>query len=207
MEPYPKTASLKDGTEVCLRPMLDSDLERSHAFFLNLPESDRQYLRYDVTDREILTLRMEHSDAEERWRIVAELNDKIIADALLIQPRHGWKRHTGEIRCIIAHDYQSRGLGWLMLNEIFQEATRRGVEKLWGAVTTELPHVIKMMERLGFTAELTLPNEQRSLHGDLQDHHVMVASIANAWERMEDLIQGMDGVGREQHPRKKRSRS
>jgi len=94
----------------------------------------------------------------------------------------------------------------MMLNELFQESTRRGVEKLWGAVTAEQTHIKKMIERLGFTVELTRPNEQRSLHGDLLDQFVMVANIAKAWERMEDLMQGMDGVGREHHPRKNRSR-
>ena len=68
---------------------------------------------------------MEHTDAEERYRIVAELDGRIIGDAVLIQPKYGWTQHTGEIRCIVAHEFQGFGLGWLMINEMFQEATRR----------------------------------------------------------------------------------
>lgn len=207
MGPYPKTARLKDGTEIILRPMQDDDLDASHRFFLGLPEEDRAYLRYDVTDREILRLRMEPSDAEERWRIVALDDEKIIGDALLIRPQHGWMMHTGELRCIIAHEYQGKGLGRMMLAELLQEATRRGVEKLIGSITAEQVSARKITERLGFREELVRPAHQRSLDGELQDVILMTVSLREAWSRMEDLMQGMDGVGRESHPRKKRSRS
>jgi hypothetical protein len=70
MGPYPKTVRLKDGSAVVVRPMQADDLDRSHRFFLALPEEDRLHLRADVTDREILKIRMENSDATLRWRLV-----------------------------------------------------------------------------------------------------------------------------------------
>jgi acetyltransferase len=207
MEPELKTACLKDGTEVVLRPMVENDLEKSLSFFQNLPESDRQYLRYDVTDFETLKKRIEDTDAEERYRIVVELGGIIIGDGVLIQPRHGWKRHTGEVRCIVAHKYQGLGLGWLMINDLFQAATNRGVEIIIGQIPVEQTHISSMMERLGFTPQCVRPNQQRTLHGDLSDVVIVTANIASAWRRMEDLMAGMDGLGRERHPRKKRSQS
>ena len=187
--------------------MQDDDLDASHRFFLNLPEEDRAYLRVDVTDREILKIRMEHSDAEERWRIVALHGDEIIGDAVLIQPQYGWKRHTGAVRCIIAHSFQGKGLGKLMLAELLQEATRRGVEKLIGTVTAEQAAARRIIEQLGFREELVRHAQQRSLDGELHDLILMTVSLTEAWSRMEDLMHGMDGVGREHHPRKKGSTS
>ncbi len=200
MGPYPKTVRLKDGTEVVLRPLHGDDLDRSHRFFLNLPEEDRLYLRMDVTDRENVAIRTEHSDAQERWCLVALRGDEIVGDADLLQPRHGWKRHTGEIRCIIAHAYQGQGLGRILLGELFQEATRRGIEKLIGKVTAEQTAALRIVESLGFRQEAVLQDQQRTLHGDLHDIIVTTVSISEAWARMEDLMHGMDGRGRERHP-------
>ncbi|MCK4303295.1 MAG: GNAT family N-acetyltransferase [Candidatus Eisenbacteria sp.] len=203
MGSFPKTAHLKDGTEVVLRPLHKDDLDRSHQFFLALPEEDRLYLRMDVTDRQNVGIRMEHSDAVERWSLVALLGEKIIGDAFLLQPRHGWKQHTAEIRCVVAHSYQGRGLGTIMLKELFQEATRRRVEKVIGAVTAEETSGKRIVEALGFRQEMIRHNHMRSLHGELHDVIIMTADINEAWARMEDLMHGMDGRGRERHPRRR----
>jgi RimJ/RimL family protein N-acetyltransferase len=197
MGAFPKTVQLKDGTEVVLRPLRDDDLDQSHRFFLDLPEEDRLYLRMDVTQRENVRIRMEHSDALERWTLVALRGEKIVGDGALLQPRYGWKQHTAEIRCIIAHDYQGRGLGTHILRELFQEATRRGVEKVVGMVAAEQTAALRIMETLGFRQEAVRQAQRRSLYGDLRDVVVMTASIRDAWERLEDMMLGMDGSGRE----------
>ncbi|MFC1572095.1 GNAT family N-acetyltransferase [Candidatus Eisenbacteria bacterium] len=203
MGPYPKLVSLKDGTEVTLRPMQEDDLDRSHRFFMSLPEEDRLVLRMDVTDREIVRIRMEQSDAEERWRLVALKGDEIIGDASLVQPRHGWKQHTAEIRCIVARPLQNLGLGRVLLNELFQEATRRGIEKVVGEVIEEQVAAKRILNYLGFREEMLLQDHRRTLHGELHDLTIMTASISDAWSHMEDLMHNMDGHGRERHPRRK----
>jgi RimJ/RimL family protein N-acetyltransferase len=194
---YPKTVCLNDGTEVLLRPIQQDDLDRSHRFFLTLPEEDRLHLKIDVTDRESVAIRMEPSDALDHWRLVALSGDEIIGDATLDQPRYGWRQHTAEIRCNIAHPFQSRGLGSIMLRELFQEATRRGVEKLYAMVTEAQHAAIRILESLGFQREATLQDHRHTLHGELEDVVVMTVSIADVWRRMEDLMQAMDGHGRE----------
>ncbi len=203
MGTYPKTVSLKDGTDVTLRPMTPEDLDRSHRFFLSVPEEDRLYLRVDVARRENIAIRMEDTDAEERWRLVAVHDDDIVGDSILIQPQHGWAQHTGEVRCIVAEDFRGRGLGWTLLSELFQEATRRRVEILFGkAIPTETA-ALRIVEKLGFRREAILRNRIRTLHGERQDVFLMTVSIQDAWARMEDLMHGMDGLGRERHPRKR----
>lgn len=199
METYPKIVRLEDASEALLRPMQPNDLDRLHDFFLSLPEEDRLYLLIDVTDRDQVAIRMESTDATEHWRLVALQGDRIVGDAGLSQPRYGWKRHSAEIRIIVARELQDRGLGTLLLRELFQEATHRGVEKLFAMVAPEQHGAIRMIEKVGFRSELRLKDHRRTLHGELGDVLCMTVSIADAWQRMEDLAQAMDGDGRERH--------
>jgi len=199
MAAYPKTVQLRDGTEILLRPMREEDLEQSHRFFLALPEEDRQFLRTDVAQIENVRIRMEKTDAREHWRLVALDGDEIVADATLSQPRYGWMRHTAELRCIIARPYRGRGLGSIMFSGLYQEATRRKVEKLFGMVVQERRPAVRMAESLGFQTEAVLPDHVRTLHGELKDVAVMTVNIKKLWRRLEDMMHAMDGHGRERH--------
>ena len=197
MNPYPRETRLRDGTAVALRPMREDDLDRSHRFFLGLPEVDRLHLRLDVTDRANVRIRMEATDALESWRLIALRGEEIVGDATLHQPRYGWMRHTGEIRCIVARPLQGLGLGTCMLGELFQEATRRGVERLMAEVTPDESAAQRILERLGFRRELVLRDRRRGTDGVLRDGVIMTAAIADLWRRLADLMQVMDGEGRE----------
>jgi L-amino acid N-acyltransferase YncA len=199
MAAYPKTVQLRDGTEILLRPLQEDDLERSHRFFVSLPEEDRLFLRMDVTQIENVRIRMEESDAREHWRLVALDGDEIVADATLYQPRYGWMRHTAELRCIVARPYQGRGLGSVLFDELYQEATRRKVEKLYGMVVPEQHAAVRIAESLGFQTEVVLPDHMRTLRGELVDVAVMTVNIKKLWRRLEDLMHAMDGHGRERY--------
>lgn len=197
MNPYPKTVRLKSGIEIVLRPLCKDDLENLHQFYLNLPEEDRFYLRTDVTDRRFVAMQMEDSDAEERIRFAALSDEIIVGQAALIRPLHGWLQHTGELRCVIAHRFQDQGLAKIMLRDLFQEATRRGVEIVFGKVAAEQKAAIKIMKEIGFKQEVVRRDHQRTLHGNLHDVIMMTCSISAAWDRLEDLIHSMDDLGRE----------
>ncbi|MFH1144700.1 MAG: GNAT family N-acetyltransferase [Candidatus Eisenbacteria bacterium] len=199
MESTPKTVRLRDGTEVLLRPLAPADLERSHRFFLSLPEDDRLCLRMDPSDIENVRMRMERSDARDHWRIVALVAGDIVADAALHQPRYGWMRHTAELRCIVARPYRVRGLGSMLFAELYQEATRRRIEKLYGLVPREQTAAVRVSEKLGFRSELVLSDHLRAREGELKDVLVMTVNIHDLWRRLEDLMQAMDGRGRECH--------
>jgi L-amino acid N-acyltransferase YncA len=200
MGPYPKTVKLKNQTDVVLRPLRGDDLVALHQFYLGLPKEDRLYLRTDVTALPMVRMQMEDSDAEERTRFVATLGDRIVGQAVLIRPRHGWAQHTGELRCVVAHELHDQGLAKILLRELFQEATRQGVEILVGRVAAEQKAALYILEELGFKQEVVCRNHQRSLDGDLHDLIVMTCSISDAWGHLEDLMARMDGYGREQYP-------
>jgi RimJ/RimL family protein N-acetyltransferase len=199
MGSYPKTVRLRDGTEVTLRKLGLDDLERSHRFFLSLPEEDRLSLRLDPTHIENFRVRLEPSDAQDHWRVIALAGDEIVAEATLHQPRYGWTRHTGELRCVVSPDCQGKGLGSILFAEIYQEATRRRIERLYGLVLREQQAAMRISEKLGFRAELVLSDHLRAPGGELQDVVVMTVNIRDLWRRLEDLMRTMDGQGRERH--------
>ena len=66
-----KMLRLKDGTQVLIRPMTLDDLDRAFAFFKGLPEEDRIFLRFDVTQRDLLEERIRMVETGKVKRLVA----------------------------------------------------------------------------------------------------------------------------------------
>ena len=104
-----KTVTLKDQTQVLVRPMRSDDLERSLAFFRALPEEDRLPLRRDVTTPEVAQERMREIEEGSARRLVALVGDEIVADGTLDLAHYGWERHVGEMRLIVAVPISAKG--------------------------------------------------------------------------------------------------
>ena len=51
---YPKKATLRDGTELTLRPLRKEDQQALHEYFLKIPPEDRMGLKDDVTDPKVI---------------------------------------------------------------------------------------------------------------------------------------------------------
>ena len=104
-----KLVKLKDGTEVLIRPMTAADLDRSVAFFQSLPEEDRAYLRADTSKREVVERRIRVMEAGGARRLVAILDDEIVADGALELEGPGWKEDLGELRLIVTPSQKRKG--------------------------------------------------------------------------------------------------
>ena len=105
-----KVEALKDGTTVLLREPTMDDVDRSLRFFLDLPAEDRRYLRVDVTQRDIVERRIRDSVEGFTHRLVAVVDDKIVADGALEFSGESWRR----LKCLghgnqgVAHNNQFR---------------------------------------------------------------------------------------------------
>ena len=134
------------------------------------------------------------------WRRVEEVLARCIAGGVAIEVN---THHLLDLGQGMAADAailrRYRGLGGRLLNELFQEATRRGVERLYGEVTPEDAAAIRILERLGFRRELTLHERRKSADGALHDVVVMTTHVEQLWNRLAELMQAMDGEGRERH--------
>jgi L-amino acid N-acyltransferase YncA len=187
-----KIEKLKDGTNVIIRPMQSDDLDRSFAFFQKLPEEDRIFLRVDVTKREFVEQRIRAINRGAAKRIVAIINDKIVADGALELADHGWKEHVGELRLIVARAYQRKGLGMLMARQLYSLAVSEKVEEIVVRMMRPQDAAHSIFKRLGFHEEVLLPDYVKDLGGRRHDMIFMRCNIEELWQELEDYFGGFD---------------
>ena len=153
------------------------DVEGSLRFFKDLPAEDRRYLRVDVAQRKNVEQRIKDSLEGRTYRLIALAGDKIIADGALEFSREDWSRHAGEIRAIVAHDYQRRGLGALLIKALYGVAHQRGVEKIVAKMASPQTGARKTLERLGFHVDSVLPDYIKDADGNVQSMVVMSCTL------------------------------
>jgi ribosomal protein S18 acetylase RimI-like enzyme len=186
-------AQLKDGTEVLIRPLGIGDLDRSFAFFQALPTEDRAYLRVDVTKRDLVERRIRSAvRAENMTRIVALVGDEVVGDGSLEVGGDEWDRHVGEIRVIVAHPFQRRGLGTLMMRELYIEAASRKVQEIVVRIMRPQKAAWAICRKLGFQEEVMLHDYLRDVNGRKQDLILMRCDLEALWRAMEDHIERSD---------------
>ena len=117
---FPSTATLYDGEQVIIRPLQPGDKDALLSFFLRVPEEDRFYLNSDVASPEVITEFTERIDLTQAIPLVAETEDRILADATLHRSRRAARRHVGEIRVVVEPEYRRRGLGVRLIHELIQ---------------------------------------------------------------------------------------
>ncbi|MFC2139314.1 GNAT family N-acetyltransferase [Bacteroidota bacterium] len=190
-----KKVKLKDGTEITIRPITMDDLDKSHEFFLALPEEDRAYLRVDVTKREVVQRRIKDMEIMNIKRIIALHNDNIIANAALEIGSHGWEGHIGELRLIVSKDFQRKGLGVIMANELYSYATREKVEEMVIKIMKPQLAARKIFERLGFKEDVTLKDYVKDISGQRRDLVIFRCNLADLWQELEDYFHETDHRG------------
>ncbi len=187
-----KTVTLKDGTEVLVRQLGKDDFDRSFAFFKDLPPEDRAYLRTDVTKPEVIRRRIQEVQLGSAERLVALVEDRIVADGALLLQSMEWKAHLGEIRLIVARPFQRLGLGVLMARELYLSAVREKVEELIVRFMRPQLGAMRIFRRLGFKDEAILPEYVRDVSGRKQDLIVMRCDLQALRGEIEDYLKDTD---------------
>jgi len=195
-----KRVQLKDGTKVHIKPLRMEDLDKSVAFFRALPEQDRAYLRVDVTKRHIVKKRIASIKPEKIIRLVAIVDQTIIGDGSLEFETDTWKKHVAELRLVVAHPFQHKGLGMLMARELFAIALSKKVEEIVAKFMKPQVGARKIMERLGFHQDAVLHDYVQDIKGVKHDLIIMRCDINSLWEKIEDLVAESEFRGRWQCP-------
>jgi len=186
-------AQLKDGTEVLIRPLRIEDLDQSLAFFQALPPDDRTYLRVDVTKRDLVERRIRSAlRSENITRIVAVRGNEIVADGALEVGGDEWDRHVGELRVVVAHAFQRKGLGTVMMRELYGEAASRKVQEIVVRIMRPQQAALLICRNLGFEEELLLHDYLKDVNGHKQDLVLMRCDLEELWRKMEDHIEKSD---------------
>ena len=177
-----KFETLRDGTTVLLREPTTQDYGVSLKFFQNLSSEDRRYLRVDVTKSEIVKRRIDQAVSGEVYRLWAFDGDDVAGDGAVEFADEQWRGHMGELRVIVGGRYQRRGLGTLLIREMFNVCEERGLEKvIIKALAPQLPIRIAC-EHLGFRIDAVIPDYAKDQNGELQSLLIMSCTM-DAWSR------------------------
>lgn len=187
-----KTETLKDGSKVLIRALRLDDLDTLMKFYAALPPEDRKYLRIDVTNRKMVEQRIRLIASGNVFRIVALHEDEIIADGALELSGDEWRKHQGELRVIVARPYQHKGLGMIMVRELYFLAVEKKVEL--AVVKMMRPQVAaqKIFRKLGFREELLIPDYVLDQSGETQDMIIMVCNIKDLWKELDHFYSDSD---------------
>lgn len=187
-----KQLVLKDGTKIIVRAMKYDDIELSLDFFESLKEKERRFLRMDVTRKENVKKRIEQIKSGQVRRIVATCKDKIIADGVLELSHHGWEEHIGEIRIIVADNFQKKGLGMIIARELYFLAASEKLEEIVVRMMRTQIGAKKIFRKLGFHEEIILPDHVKDLKGKSHDLIIMRCNLKELWKEMETFFQISD---------------
>lgn len=179
---------MKDGVEVLIRPMAEDDFERSYDFFQTLTEEDRVFLRADVSDPEVIRMRVQKAVTGSSVRLVAIDCGRIVADGTLELERQGWKKHMGEVRLFVAPTHQRKGLGLLMARELYVLAQEYRVEELIVKMMRPQKGARRIFKKLGFTETSVLLDYVKDISGKKQDLIIMRSDMKNLWREWEEFI-------------------
>ena len=178
LEEYPKEITLQDGFVCILRPMTRHDQDALYRFFISLPEEDRRYLRNDATNRILIEKWCRELNYNKVLPILAEHQNRILANATLHRETFGWGRHVGEIRITVASEFQHRGLGSLLLEELSKLALKFNLDKLCAKVIASRIYVTRAFEKNDFVLEATLKNFVKILYDEnYEDIAVLVKNL------------------------------
>ncbi|MDP2045072.1 MAG: GNAT family N-acetyltransferase, partial [Deltaproteobacteria bacterium] len=166
---YQKEGVLKDGTRVKLRPLVKEDREMLPQFFQGLEAKELSFLRSDVRDPAVIDHWVNHIDYRRVFPLVAEANGRIVGDITLHMRRQGWKRHLGNVRVVVSPDYQGRGLGTLLINEIVELAGEFGLEKLIAEIHLQAAKAMATFKSAGFSVKAVFEDLVKDPQGKNSD--------------------------------------
>ena len=177
MAPYYKEGVLKDGTRVILRPLVKEDRDKLLDFFRRLDEKDLVFLRSDVRDPAVIDHWVNHIDPQRVFPLIAEAEGRIVGDATLHMRKMGWKRHLGNVRVVVAKDYQNRGLATLLINELVELAGEFGLEKLVAEIHLQATAALIVFKHAGFSTKAVFEDLVKDYTGRSSDLVVMVCDV------------------------------
>lgn len=187
-----KTETLKDGTKVIIRNLTLNDLDGLMRFYSSLPSEDRKYLRVDVTDKNIVKQRIRAIESGNVFRIIALHGEDIIGDGALELTTEEWRKHQGELRVIVSKKFQRKGLGMIMMRELYFLAVEKKVEKMVVKMMRPQIAALTICRKLGFRKETLLPDYVRDLAGETQDLIIMTCDIKDFWKELDHFYMDSD---------------
>jgi RimJ/RimL family protein N-acetyltransferase len=173
LDRFPLQTTLRDGTEVKIRPWARKDEAKLLKFFLAVPEQERLFIKKQVTDRHLLHEWCCRADFEQNLPLLMLQGQSVIGEATLHQRLGGWKRHIGMVTVLTHPEYRGRDVAKILVDEIVRIAGHLGLKKLEVELNGERQVAIRAMEHLGFHRLYQLPDYVLDMESQPHDYVVM----------------------------------
>jgi acetyltransferase len=187
-----KTEMMKDGTEVTIRRLAPNDIDKLMGFYGSLPEEDRRYLKFDVTDQMVVAKRLRRIEQGDDIRIAAIHGGLIVASGALELSGEAWSKHQGEIRVIVVRPFQHRGLGTIMIRELYFIAVQNQITTIVARMMRPQAGAQTIFRRLGFREETMLPDFVKDIRGSAQDLLIMTCDVKDLWRELDRTFSESD---------------
>jgi RimJ/RimL family protein N-acetyltransferase len=177
LDRYPQKVTLEDGTELVLKAMNKQDERILMDFFEDLYDSDRQYLRNDVSNYRVVREWFNNLNYNRVFPLLAVHEGRIVANATLHRKPFGWMRHVGEIHIVVSPSFRKRGLARVMFRELIHTAEEAGLEKLIAEMAVTQVGAIEVFRKMGFKDEAIMKDYIRDAKDEVHDLLVMTLDI------------------------------
>jgi acetate---CoA ligase (ADP-forming) len=178
---------LGDGTTLRLRPPRAGDAAALVEFLNGLSEQSLYYRfhGFPMVDERLVEPFLE-PDWHERGHLIAELGGRVIALASYVRLRDPTR---AEVAFLVADEFQRRGIGTRLLEQLAGRAAAVGIERFVAEVLAENSQMLKVFEVVGFESTRRLasgtvevefriaPTETYLERVDERHHRAAVASL------------------------------
>lgn len=189
---YPLNVALNDGRNITVVVKERENIDEMAKFFSSLAPEDRLFLRRDVTQREVLEERARELESGAVFRLAAYDGERIIGEASLYRRPYSWNHHVGEMRIIIARDFQRAGVGSVLARELFLNAVSLNYRIVEAFMLTDDSAALRCVEKLGFKEECILKGHATDIRGAKRDLVVMTFSTDEMWDQLREVYDSLD---------------
>jgi acetyltransferase len=171
--PYPNQYErhwmMRDGTPLLLRPIKPEDESLVSDFYGKCSEETIyfRYFRHIKKWSHEMLIRFTQNDYDRELGLMAIGQppgpEVMLGVSRLVMDAH---RETAEFAVIVADQYQGKGLGPKLVEEVIGIAKENQVKHLWGEVLSSNKTMLDLVKRLGFT--LIRQMEAQSFRAELQ---------------------------------------
>jgi RimJ/RimL family protein N-acetyltransferase len=175
-ESYPWTTRVGD-LEITFRFMGAEDGERMLTFTRSLPERDLLFLRYDITDPEVVEDWLRNIARGQTRTLLALEGERLVGYCSLHRSKILWSRHLGEIRMLVGNNERGKGLGRRLIEQIFPYAGEEGLQKLVVQMMSTQRDAQTLFHHLGFIPEALLHDWAIDRNGRTHDMIIMSREV------------------------------
>jgi acetyltransferase len=174
MRPYPQdlvtTCTLRDGTQITVRPIRATDARIEQAFVRGLSDEARYYRFMDML-RELtprMLSQLTDIDYHDSMAFIATVGEGPGEQEIAVG------RYVADIdgdRCefaiVVADAWQRRGIATLIMGQLIEAARRRGLKSMYGDILASNHKMLRFMTKLGFKVARSIPDDPTLMRATL----------------------------------------